>query len=82
MTELGSMAKLNSIETLDAEALVSGQSVKWHIIKLNEGYLSARYSAVVASISDSEIMILGGCYGFESFLGDGYIFNTDSMKLG
>ena len=41
----------------------------------------ARYSALVAPLSHTELVILGGSYGFECNLDDGYILNTSNMTL-
>ena len=49
------------------------------MILLKSGVLTDRAFPLVAPLSESEIVILGGHNG--SYLGDGYILNTNGMNM-
>ena len=74
----------NSIERVNAASVVNkNQSAEWEIIhgKFVVNDLPHRYNAVVAPVSDTEFAILGGLNRNGYPLGDGYIFNTDTLKI-
>ena len=73
---------MNSIECLDAGALIRGLQVTWQLISLSKGRLSRRSATLVAPFSQTEIIILGGLVKEgKPPLGDGYILNTQDMSL-
>lgn len=78
----------NSIEWLDARALISGgnSSVAWQTIQVpaSSNPLSARFLPVVSPLNAAEIAILGGdssVEGVNMLLGDILIFNTASSTV-
>ena len=73
-------AYMMSIEMLDAEGFINGEPVEWQLVQLNEGSLSPRENPLVASLSDTELLILGGFDG-RRYLNDGYILETNEMIL-
>ena len=69
-------AFLDSIERLDASAVVAGRAAKWENVRLEAGNsLPARGLPLVAPWSSDEIIYLGGIQA-GSCKGDGYVVNV------
>ena len=71
---------MNSIERLNAERLTYGyDDVRWEILQIEDesslSILTSRESALMCSINDREILIMGGD-GYGGFLDDGFLLNT------
>ena len=81
ITQAGNMVWLSSIGYLDAQALLNGKQVQWRQIQPKPEDLSARINPFVATLSHSELLILGGHDENDNDLGDGYILNTRGMTL-
>lgn len=71
-----------SIETISVHDLTEGpvRTKKWRLIKPNDstsqiGSLE-RYQALITPISDSQILILGGCTRFGQQLADGVVYDV------
>ena len=69
---------LNSIEIIDARGLVNRDQVRWEIIEL--GIITPRLCPLVAPISSTEVLIIGGRYGRNTY-GDGYVFNLNDRSV-
>ena len=69
---------LNSIEMIDARAVVRGDQPAWQIIKINK--ITPRALSLVAPLSPTEILIAGG-RGIRGKLGDGYVFNLQTKSV-
>ena len=69
---------LDSVERLDASAVVSGRSTEWEIVQFEAGNaIPARGVPMVAPFSADEIIYMGGLMN-GSCQGDGYIVNVVS----
>ena len=69
---------LNSIERLDASAVVSGRSARWEIVKLSAGNtIPARGVPLVAPWSSNEVIYLGGIDA-GICKGDGHVINFET----
>ena len=68
------MDNLNSIEMIDAGAVVRGDQPAWEFITLKQ--ISPRQFALVAPFSPSEILIAGGAR-----CGDGFVVNLETKSV-
>ena len=82
----GDFEFLSSIERIDAQALLEEQKdVAWELLDYrscaNATKMTGRIDALVIPISSHEILIMGGLNCDDVGLHDGYIFNTETVKL-
>lgn len=68
--------RINSIETIAEDLLVSNLQVRWSIIEISQNNISRRSLPVVIPINDNEISIMGGVNNDGSNCSDILIFNT------
>ena len=67
---------INVIERFHAQKHVENQSVEWTIFELASGIIEPRSKAMVSSISNTELVILGGLFG--DTRNDVIILNTET----
>ena len=67
---------LNSIEKIDVDSLVSFGKAVWKLIQVPQNILSTRTIPAVSQLNDTEIVIMGGLDGYQTYLGDLVVFNT------
>ena len=51
---------------------------EWELLTIK---ISARENPLVASVSPKEIVVLGGLLGHKNFPGDGYVIDTERLKV-
>ena len=60
----GAVEPTNTIECLNAIDWVINMQAEWELIQLKSGSISERYQSMVAPISLTQILILGGIFGY------------------
>ena len=70
---------LNSIEKINARAVINGSQTNWELIEF-KSKIQPRSYTLAAKIDDFEIAILGG-QSSKGNLGEVLLFNTESSKV-
>ena len=71
---------INSIESLNAEALIAGTSrIEWTLIEIPVEAFAPRWGLIAAPINATEIVVMGGYKG--GYFGDGYLFDVETLQL-